>query len=202
MKELTLATTNSGKLEFFSHYLVKYENLEIKSLNDFSVDFEVEEPFETAEKNAKYKASVYSREFKTDVLAVDIALFVDEISEAEQPGVHARRIFDGKTRATDKEIYDYWHKQIVEKNLTGGKWHFAFAICTAEGKIIEFAYNREFAFKLVDNQPHYISGLPLSALCYNQKLGKFHAEMKREENLLAYSDLQEVFDKSIEEYLK
>ena len=109
MKELVLATKNPGKIEWFSHFLARYQDrVNLLDLADFSISTEVIEPFDTAEENARHKARAYCDMVGRPVLASDISLHVDFLSENDQPGVRIRRIRDGVTRMSDQEVYDYW----------------------------------------------------------------------------------------------
>ena len=90
MKELLIATTNSGKLLEYQA-IIKDFNLEIKavSLKEINKEQKIEETGQTFEENATQKARFYHSLSDLATLADDAGLEIDYL--AGEPGVKTRR---------------------------------------------------------------------------------------------------------------
>lgn len=97
--KLLIATTNSGKLNEITAFLKGYP-FEIFSLNDFGLNFEVEENGGTYDENAVIKAEAYCRASGIVTLADDTGLEVDQLDG--RPGIFSARYVD-KPDASDAD---------------------------------------------------------------------------------------------------
>ena len=88
MKELIIATSNSGKIREIKDILVDIP-LEIKSLSDIGLDVDVEENGNTFEENAILKAKTIGEKTGLLTLADDSGLEVDALGG--KPGVNSAR---------------------------------------------------------------------------------------------------------------
>lgn len=180
MKEIVLATRNPGKKSRYLRLLPFVPDLTVYSLEDFKGVQEPQEPFMTAEENARVKARGYFGQIKKPIMASDEALYVDFLSEEEQPGVHPRRILDREKRATDDEILDYWITKLQGRDGTaGGYWRHAFVFLSEE-RCIQKAVDRRFIFAKQPTHP-LIPGYPMSSLCIDPVVGKTYAQMTEAE---------------------
>ncbi|OGG22106.1 hypothetical protein A3D03_01960 [Candidatus Gottesmanbacteria bacterium RIFCSPHIGHO2_02_FULL_40_13] len=92
MKELIIATSNSGKIREIKDILVDIP-LEIKSLSDIGLDVDVEENGKTFEENAILKAKTIGEKTGLLTLADDSGLEVDALGG--KPGVNSARYAEG-----------------------------------------------------------------------------------------------------------
>src|SRR5579859_6864987 len=105
---LLVATTSAGKLREWQALLGDLP-LELLSLRDVGIDFDVEETGATFAENALLKAEAYGRASQLLTLAEDSGLCVTALGGA--PGVHSAR-WEGP---------DYTHKNALLIRLLRGK---------------------------------------------------------------------------------
>lgn len=177
MEKLTLlyGTGNAGKLALMKKYLEGMENVEIAGLKD--LPYAWEEPEESGNdplENARRKALCYYRTCRMPVFSEDSGLFIEGLSEEEQPGVHVRRV--GGKNLTDEEMREHY-KGIAER--FGGKCiaQYRNAIClvfseeeiyTSQGEEL----NWEKFYLTTDERPQKIEGFPLDAISAYIKTGQ------------------------------
>lgn len=106
MIELLFGTGNPGKIAHMRKYL---ENMPIilLGLKDIAVDWP--EPEETGRfplENARQKAEAYFSVYGKSVFSCDSGLFIDELPEEEQPGVHVRNV--GGKRLSDAQMTSHY----------------------------------------------------------------------------------------------
>lgn len=178
--KVLFATTNPAKMEYYGKGLQE-KGFEVCTLKDLAIQLEVEEDGKNAEENAKIKARVYQKEAKIPTIAIDDNLFLEGVSEEEQPGTNVRRV--GGKRLSDEEMIEYY--QSLAKKQGGeikAKWVKSIAICDGN-KLEVFNYDRK-SFLLVDKPCDVIpEGYPLDGLSiipeFNQYLSKLSAEQKK-----------------------
>jgi len=184
MRELIIATTNSGKFGQLGDAL-RPLNLVLKSLADFqgSDVIEVEEIGKTAVENARIKATAYAQQLDVTVLAMDSGLYLVGLPDEFQPGIYVRRIYgEGNyPRPSDGELLAYYTGLV--SGLGGkadGQWEFAVCIATPTGQIFETALisPRSFVCKPCLKR---VSGYPMESIQIDPKTGKYIAEMTTEE---------------------
>lgn len=179
MKLLIYGTTNPAKVAQVKDILAPL-GFEIKSLADFNEQITVKEDGQTAEENARKKATVYSKALKEPVLSMDVALYVHGMPDDQQPGLHVRRI-KNKERGTDQELIDHY-SEIV--NGLGGRvdayWRYAFALAWPNGKFVSFNHDSPRIFV---SQPSkkVVEGFPTESLLLDPDSGKYISELSAEE---------------------
>lgn len=107
-KRLVIATNNEGKLEEFRKIFSQYKVL---GLNDFDIEYEVEEDANTYYDNALKKAREIFQIIKCPVIADDSGLGIDKLNGF--PGVLTHRWL-GKD-ATDQERNDELIRNVSEE---------------------------------------------------------------------------------------
>src|SRR5690348_1401464 len=107
-QQLLLATTSAGKLREWQALLADLP-LELVSLRDVGISFDVEETGSTFAENAQLKADAYGTASGLLTLAEDSGLSVSALGGA--PGVHSAR-WQGN---------DYVHKNALLIEMLGGK---------------------------------------------------------------------------------
>jgi len=89
MKTLFIATSNPGKIKMFKE-LLEGEDLNLKFINDFDINFESpEENWKTTRENALIKAKYYQSIVWIPVLSDDAGFEIEELWG--EPGIMARR---------------------------------------------------------------------------------------------------------------
>ncbi len=179
IEKLVIATRNPGKIEFYRQVfkdLVK----EVIGLSDLNITGTPEEIGDTAEENARQKATFYSNKTDLPIFCEDEALYVDFLDQDHQPGTHVRRL-NRKDDATDEELINYWQNQIkdLSPEERTGFWHFAYAL-SINGDIKIATHDRpvRFYYPPSDNR---VPGWPLSSLQGSTDFNKPHSELTIEE---------------------
>lgn len=180
MKELIIGTKNSGKLSQIQGAL---SNLDIKVIGLPDVNLpEAIEDGKTAQENGRKKALIYSKFLENPVLSMDNALYFNDLSDEEQPGIHVRRIKGRTDRPTDEEMLSYY-SEIIKKlgnNEVRGYWEFAVCIAFPNGgtKETTIISERIFTSKVSDRK---IEGYPLESMQIDPVSKKYISEMTQEE---------------------
>ncbi|HEX9439174.1 MAG TPA: bifunctional glutamate N-acetyltransferase/amino-acid acetyltransferase ArgJ, partial [Roseiflexaceae bacterium] len=108
------------------------------------------------------------------------ALYLQSLTDAEQPGIHTRRI-DGSGRATDEALLAHYSKQI--ERLGGradGHWEFAVCVATGRGQIFERTIVSPRTFVDKPSQ-QVIPGYPLESIQIEPESGMYISEMSPDE---------------------
>ena len=103
--KVLFATTNPAKVKKYKKALEE-KGIELLTLKDLDINIKVEETGKNAIENAYIKAKSYYEVAHMPTIGMDNCLFVEELSEEEQPGTHVRRI-NGK-ELTDEEMIEYY----------------------------------------------------------------------------------------------
>jgi len=135
-QSLVLATTNAGKVRELSQ-LFQDLPIDLKSLNDFDVDRDVDETGSTFYENAVIKAEGFARQTRHLTLADDSGLEIDALGN--EPGVRSAR-FAGVDTGYEIKI----PKLLALLDATGdierrARFVCAMAVADAEGRIIHTA---------------------------------------------------------------
>jgi len=178
MKEIIIGTQNSAKIKQISGALSGL-NIEVKGL-PYKMD-DIEENGSTAQENARLKAKEYSQKLEEIVLSMDNALYLEGLSDNEQPGINVRRIPGTTNRPSDIEALNYY-VNIIEKmgGEVNGKWEFA--ICLAkDGEIIDeitIISPRLFVSK---PSPKIVEGYPLESIQVDMESKIYISDMTQKE---------------------
>lgn len=194
--KVLFATTNPAKVK---NYKDKLENKGIKvlTLKDLNINLEVEETGNTAIENAVIKAKAYGKETGMITIGMDTNLFLEGVSDKEQPGTHVRRV-NGKA-LSDEEMIEYYSKLA---NKYGGKltamWVNGVAIYN-KGEVKTYSFNKN-KFYLVDKvSPKRHPGYPLDSISIIPEFNKYLTDLTKEESKLreqsiAKSNHEDVID--------
>jgi len=168
-------------------------NINIVSPKDLWLDIDVEETGSSLEENSILKAKTYLHAIKNYiVMADDTGLEIEALNG--EPGIHARRWRDGKTRMTDQEVIDYCLYKM--KNVPKGKRsaRFRTVITLASGseiKTFDGILEGEILQKPI---PLRIEGVPFESLFYIPKwklvLGEVHQmPVEKRQKFLTHREL-------------
>ena len=176
-KTILYATTNPGKIFEVSRLLKAY-NIEIVSPKDLGLEIDVAETGVSLEENSIIKAKAYLNAVKNYVvMADDTGLEIEALNG--EPGIHARRWRDGKTRMTDQDAIDYclYKMKDVPKGKRGAKFRTVITLASPDNLIETFdgILEGEILEKPI---PLRIEGVPFESLFYIPKwklvLGEVH----------------------------
>lgn len=107
MGEVTLfyATNNKSKLHNMYYRLQKYP-IKVVCPDDLNIHLDIDENGTTAVENALLKAQAYYNALNIPTIAGDSGVYIEGISEEDQPGLYVRRI-GGKVLSDDEMIDHY-----------------------------------------------------------------------------------------------
>lgn len=176
--KILFASKNPAKISYYAEELKKLD-LEILTLKDLDLDLEIKEDGKNAIENAIQKAKPYYEATNITTIGIDDNLYLEGLSDEEQPATHVRRI-NGK-RLNDDEILDYYIN--VVKNLGGradAKWVKGIAICSSKG-IKTFEYSRSKFYFVTEKSKIMHEGYPLDSISIIPECGKYLTELNEEE---------------------
>lgn len=178
MNRLIIGTQNKAKIEQIKESLFGL-NVYIEGLG---CEIDIKEDAKTPQGNARLKAIAYSKFLNDIVLSMDNALYFDDLTDEEQPGVNVRRIPNRKERPSDEELLKYYIS-IIERfgGKVSGKWEFA--ICVANnGNVIGETTIISPRIFVSNPSPVFLEGYPLDSLYIVPKYGgKYLSELSKEE---------------------
>lgn len=179
-KKLVIATRNTSKIEYYKNLLVDITD-EVVGLEGFDITDKPIELGTTAEENAEIKAKFYSAKIGLTVFAEDEALYVDFLPNDKQPGTHVRRI-NGKDEVDDEKLLKHWESIISKVPLKKrtGKWHIAYSISLADGRIKTAGLDHLIMFFSPSSKIRF-PGWPLSSLQGSILFKKPHSEQTPKE---------------------
>ena len=191
MEKVLFATGNPAKIKRYVVGLAK-RGIEAVTLKDLGIIANVEETGSTAIENAIIKATEYHKRSGLTTIAIDDCLFIEGLSDDEQPKDLVRRV-NGKL-LSDQEMIEHYSK-IATK--LGGRANAYFlhgiAICKDNGtKTLESRQERIFVDK---PSPILNEGYPLGSINLVPKYNKYRVELTSEElEELEQDDYKEIFD--------
>ena len=174
MKQLVIATRNSGKLREFRELLLPLKT-EVLSLADLRVDEEFEESGNTFAENARLKAIGYSRLVQFPVLADDSGLEVEALGG--RPGIFSARY--GGPGASDE---DRVRKLLKELENSGGERNarFVCSLALAQGGRLLLESEGECRGTIA-KEPRGTNGFGYDPIFLFPALGRTYAELSQAE---------------------
>lgn len=176
--KLLIATHNQGKLNDFKNLLKDYP-LEIVSLDDLSINEDVEENGKTFEENSRTKARFFCKLANLPTLADDGGLEIDALNG--EPGVHSRR-WNG-TRMTDQEMVDYALIKLhgVPKEKRTARMVAVLSLVFQDGR--EFQSRAAIEGIISEKQETAIMpGYPFRSIFFVKEIGKIFTDLTEEEH--------------------
>ena len=175
-------TGNPAKLNSMQRRLSGL-GIELIGLKDISADIpQIEEDGRTPLENAEKKAMGYYRAFGMPVFSCDSGLYLDNVPEDEQPGVHVRTV--GGKYLTDEEMLQ--HYSSLAKKYGGLTARYRNAVC--------LVLDEERVYKAMEesmaSEPFRITaeahakrkkGFPLDSLSVDIRTGKYYYDLEESE---------------------
>ena len=181
--KILYGTGNPAKLEAMRRRLEGL-NIEIIGLKDIDMEIpEIEEDGTTPLENARKKALGYYQAFQMPVFSCDSGLYIENIPEEEQPGVHVRTI-QGKY-LTDEEMLEHYTKLAVKYGDLKARYRNAICLVMDEKHIYE-AMEESMASEpfFITSKPHSSirkEGFPLDSISIDIKTGKYFYDLEGNE---------------------
>lgn len=177
--KILYGTTNPSKLEYMKRMLYGLD-IELIGLKDINlITQNIDESGNNPLENARIKAIAYYKAAKTPVFSCDSGLYIDGLSEEEQPGTHVRRVH-GKV-LSDEGMIDHYSKLSAR---LGGKAiaRYKNAICLVIDEKHIFKYDEDDIAGekfIITSRPHFKKhvGFPLDSLSIDMKSGKYYMDM-------------------------
>ncbi|MCL5784880.1 MAG: hypothetical protein M1142_06035 [Patescibacteria group bacterium] len=180
MIEIIVGTANEAKVKQIRGALASL-NITVKGVENKDLLPKVEEDGQTAIENAKKKALAYAVALNQIILSMDNALYLDGLTDDQQPGLNVRRIGNGNDRPTDEDLLGHYSEVI--KRLGGrinGHWEFGVCIANPQGSLgeVNIISPRVFTSEV---SPKVVPGYPLESLQIDPQSCKYIAEMEQPE---------------------
>ena len=197
--KLLYGTTNPSKIEFMQKR-VESLGIEILSLNDVDAPhIEIDESGNDPLENARIKALAYYETLKIPVFSCDSGLYIDDLEDERQPGLHIRRV--GGKILTDDEMITYYGALADE---FGGKItaRYKNAICFVvdESTIYEHMAD-DIASEpfLIVSKPHEkrSEGFPIDSLSVEIESGQYYNDLDRLGKIYAEDGFAEFFKRTL-----
>lgn len=185
-KKLLYATGNAAKLSAMRARLEPL-GVEVAGLKDVMKEnpdiaerikkLNIEEDGKTPLENAEKKALAYYQILKRPLFSCDSGLYLENVREEEQPGVHVRTV--GGKYLSDEEMLEYYTG--LAKKYGDLKARYRNAICLIEDEAHSYSAMEESMASepfLITSKPHkngvMVKGFPLDCLSINIKTGKYY----------------------------
>lgn len=189
--KLLFGTGNLAKLEVVKRRLEPL-GIELIGLKDLDKEIpNVVENGTTPLENAEKKAKAYYEAFHMPVFSCDSGLYIDNIPDSEQPGVHVRTV-NGKY-LTDEEMLEHYIKMAVKYGDLVARYQNAICLYLGEGMVYS-AMDKDMESEpfIITSTPHSNitkEGFPIDSISIDIKTGKYYYDLTEEEwNQVAVED--------------
>lgn len=178
--KILYGTTNKGKLQAMKNALKSFD-IELISLHDINNPLPtINENGTTPLENAELKARAYYEAFGMPVFSCDSGLYFDELEDAEQPGLHVRRI-NGKELTDDEMIQHY--ASLAERHggrITGRYRNAIYFILDAKHHYSSMDMSIATEPFVLGTVPHpkRVEGFPLDSLSIDIATGKYYYDLE------------------------
>lgn len=181
--KLLFGTGNPAKLEVVKRRL---ETMGIELIGLKDIDKEIPNVIEngnTPLENAEKKAKAYYEAFHIPVFSCDSGLYIDNIPDSEQPGVHVRTV-NGKY-LTDDEMLEHYIRIAVKYGNPVARYRNAICLYLSQDKIYS-AMDKDMESEpfIITSTPHSNirkEGFPLDSISIDMRTGKYYYDLAAEE---------------------
>ncbi|MCQ4023048.1 MULTISPECIES: non-canonical purine NTP pyrophosphatase [unclassified Ruminococcus] len=180
--KLLYGTGNAAKLAAIKRRLEPLD-IELIGLGELNTPIpDVVEDGTTPLENAEKKARAYYKAFGMPVFSCDSGLYIEGISDDEQPGVHVRTV-NGKY-LSDTEMTEHYSALAEKYGDLTAKYKNAICLITDSEHIYK-AMDESMASEpfIITAVPHKVvkKGFPLDSLSIDIKTGKYYYDLNPEE---------------------
>lgn len=176
--KLLYGTGNPAKLTSMQHRLASLD-IELIGLKDLNREIpNVNEDGTSPLENARIKATAYFSAFHIPVFSCDSGLYIDNLPEELQPGVHVRTV-NGKY-LTDEEMIAYYSSLAQKYGDLKAVYRNAICFVKDESTIYEaMDSSMESEPFIITSKPHkkINKGFPLDSLSIDIKTGKYYNDL-------------------------
>jgi len=197
---LVYGTNNSAKLSVMRSKLAGL-NIELVGLGETGKEIPiVEEKGKTPIENARQKACAYFKVLKEPVFSCDTGLYLNNVPEKIQPGVHVRNI-NGRC-LDDDEMITYYSGLAKEYGDLTAQYRNAICLVLDEdhiyGAMEESMASEPF---IITSKPHSErkAGFPIDSISVDIKTGKYYFDLDEDEQ--SAFEVEDGFFKFIKKYL-
>lgn len=179
--KLLFGTGNPAKLEVVKRRLEPL-GIELIGLKDLDKEIpNVVENGATPLENAEKKAKAYYKAFHMPVFSCDSGLYIDNIPDSEQPGVHVRTV-NGEY-LTDDEMLEHYIKMAVKYGDLVARYRNAICLYLGEDMIYS-AMDKDMESDpfIITSIPHSNirkEGFPIDSISIDMKTGKYYYEDRK-----------------------
>lgn len=181
--KIIFGTGNQAKLDAMKRRLEPL-GVELMGLRDIDMAIpDIIENGNTPLENAAKKAGAYYTAFHMPVFSCDSGLYIDNVSDSEQPGVHVRTI-NGKY-LTDDEMLEHYTKLAARHGNPVARYRNAICLYVSDRKIYS-AMDKDMESKpfILTSIPHSKirkEGFPLDSISIDIKTGEYFYDLSQEE---------------------
>ncbi|MBQ6806413.1 MAG: NUDIX domain-containing protein [Lachnospiraceae bacterium] len=181
-KSFLYGTGNPAKLEAMQRRLNPL-GIDIIGLKDVQIELpDIIEDGITPLENARKKALAYYEVLHIPVFSCDSGLYIDNIPEEEQPGVHVRTI--GGKYLSDDEMIEYYTGLAKKYGDLTAKYRNAICFVMDEETVYE-AMEESMASEtfIITSKQHSAckKGFPLDSISIDRKTGKYYYDLDESE---------------------
>lgn len=181
---LLYGTGNPAKLKAMKNRLkeldieiIGLDELDLTNLNGIIPD--VLESGTNPLENARQKANIYYHVFHMPVFSCDSGLYIEELPEKLQPGVHVRRV--NGISLTDEEMLEYYSGLAKQYGNLTARYKNAICLILDEKNVFESMADSLASEPFwITAKPHSIRkpGFPLDSLSLERKTGKYYYDQE------------------------
>lgn len=173
--ELIYGTGNAAKVKAMRNRLVTL-GIKVTGYRELGLELpSVQEDGRTPLENARKKALRYYEELGRPVFSCDSGLYIDELPDELQPGIHVRTV-NGKY-LTDEEMQAYYSGLAEKYGRLTARYRNAICLVWSDGTIFEkmddSLASEEF-WMIARKHPKMNPGFPLDSLSVNPKTGSYY----------------------------
>ena len=193
--KILYATQNAAKVHNMRRRLAGTD-IEIVTPADLNLHVEVVEDGASVAENAMKKALAYAPLAGMPVLAADSGLYIDGLSDDEQPGMFVRR-FGGRLMTDDEMIEHY---AALAARLGGRrKAHYVTGLAMiVDGiRFCEEVPENEFLLVSTPNPNRFHTGNPIDVIAIDPATGSYHNDLPDS----AFKDAAWVFERACLEFV-
>lgn len=182
---LVYGTGNPAKLDVMRRRLSSLDGIELIGLKDLKGEIpEVQEDGKSPLENARKKALAYYQAFQMPVFSCDSGLYIDQLPEKEQPGVHVRTI-NGRY-LSDEEMLEHYTGLVRKHGDLTARYRNAICLVLDSGRVYE-AMEESMASEpfIITSVQHKDGirkkGFPLDSISVDIRTGKYYYDLEEEE---------------------